>query len=98
MNSFPGTIGRTVEESIPWWPGSPEQERVRPNIVTILFDDTGWADLGCYGSEINTPNIDALAASGLRYTNLPRDPALLTNAGVFPDRKEPPQCGHALPR
>ncbi len=69
MNSFPGTIGRTVEESIPWWPGSPEQERVRPNIVTILFDDTGWADLGCYGSEINTPNIDALAASGLRYTN-----------------------------
>ena len=41
----------------------------RPNIVVFLLDDTGYADLGAYGSEIETPNIDALAASGVRFTN-----------------------------
>ena len=41
---------------------------VRPNIVLILADDMGWSDLGCYGGEIPTPNIDILAANGLRFT------------------------------
>ena len=40
----------------------------RPNIVLIMADDLGFADLGCYGSEIETPNLDALAAQGLRFT------------------------------
>jgi arylsulfatase A-like enzyme len=40
----------------------------KPNIVFILADDMGWSDLGCYGSEIATPNLDALAAGGLRFT------------------------------
>ena len=40
----------------------------RPNIVLVMADDLGWADLGCYGSEIETPNIDALARAGLRFT------------------------------
>ncbi len=40
----------------------------RPNIVVILVDDMGFADLGCYGSEIPTPNLDALAKNGLRFT------------------------------
>src|SRR4051812_1040836 len=40
----------------------------RPNILIILVDDMGFADLGCYGSEIPTPNIDRLAAGGLRFT------------------------------
>jgi arylsulfatase len=41
---------------------------VRPNIVIILVDDMGFSDVGCYGGEIDTPNIDQLAESGLRFT------------------------------
>lgn len=42
--------------------------RNRPNILIILADDMGFSDLGCYGSEIHTPNLDALANNGLRFT------------------------------
>jgi arylsulfatase A-like enzyme len=40
----------------------------RPNIILIMSDDMGFSDIGCYGSEINTPNLDDLAANGLRFT------------------------------
>ncbi|NND96676.1 MAG: arylsulfatase [Pirellulaceae bacterium] len=40
----------------------------RPNIVVIMVDDMGWSDIGCYGSEIDTPNIDRLAADGMLFT------------------------------
>lgn len=40
----------------------------RPNIITIILDDVGYSDIGCFGSEIRTPHIDQLAAQGLRYT------------------------------
>jgi arylsulfatase A-like enzyme len=40
-----------------------------PNIVYIVLDDVGWSDLGSYGSEIHTPNLDNLAFNGLRYRN-----------------------------
>lgn len=40
----------------------------KPNILVILTDDLGYSDLGCYGSEIETPNLDRLAANGLRFS------------------------------
>jgi arylsulfatase A-like enzyme len=40
----------------------------RPNVIVIMSDDMGYSDLGCYGSEISTPNLDGLARDGLRYT------------------------------
>src|ERR1700742_4973715 len=40
----------------------------RPNIIIILVDDMGFSDIGCYGSEIPTPNLDKLASQGLRFT------------------------------
>jgi len=43
-------------------------EAPRPNVLLILADDLGFADLGCYGGEISTPHLDSLAASGLRFT------------------------------
>ena len=39
----------------------------QPNIIVILADDMGFSDIGCYGGEIETPNIDALAEEGLRF-------------------------------
>jgi arylsulfatase A-like enzyme len=48
--------------------GSVPAAAAAPNIVLILVDDMGWSDLGCYGSEIDTPNLDRLAAGGLRFT------------------------------
>jgi len=66
---FKGIIGRTYKESVPWWPSPKWSEKDRPNVMVILLDDTGFAHLGCYGSTIETPNIDKLAKAGLRYTN-----------------------------
>ncbi|HXP19077.1 MAG TPA: arylsulfatase [Streptosporangiaceae bacterium] len=67
--SFDGVIGRTIAESTPSWPARPHPGADAPNVVLILLDDTGFAQLGCYGSTMSTPNIDRLAAGGLRYTN-----------------------------
>jgi arylsulfatase A-like enzyme len=40
----------------------------RPNVIIIMADDMGWSDIGCYGSEIKTPNLDGLAKKGVRFT------------------------------
>ena len=40
----------------------------RSNVLLVMVDDMGWSDLGCYGGEIDTPNVDSLAAGGLRFT------------------------------
>lgn len=69
MTSLSGKIGDTVADLIPSWPQSANHKDARPNIVVVILDDTGWADFGCFGSEIKTVTIDALAAQGLRYTN-----------------------------
>lgn len=61
-------IGRTIADSTPFWPGKPRPPKGAPNILVVLFDDVGFSDFGCYGSPIETPTIDALAAEGLRYT------------------------------
>ena len=45
-----------------------EPDRTRPNIVLIMVDDMGYSDIGCYGGEVRTPNLDRLAGGGLRFT------------------------------
>ncbi len=65
---FEGTIGRTLADSTPWF-DEPPHPGDAPNVVMVLLDDTGFAQFGCYGSDIDTPNVDALAADGLQFTN-----------------------------
>ncbi len=67
--TFPGTIGRTLADSEPHFERPPHPGDDAPNVVIVLMDDTGFAQFGCYGSDIDTPNVDGLAASGLQFTN-----------------------------
>jgi arylsulfatase A-like enzyme len=66
---FDGRIGRTHAESTPSWPTPPHPGEDAPNVVVVVLDDLGFAQLGCFGSDIDTPNIDRLAAGGLKLTN-----------------------------
>ncbi len=66
---FEGTIGRTVVDSEAWFDEPPHPGDGAPNVVVVLLDDTGFAQFGCYGSDIDTPHIDALAENGLQFTN-----------------------------
>ena len=61
--------GVTAAESTPSWEPRPTPPSNAPNVVVIVLDDTGFSHLGCFGSDIDTPNIDRLAEGGLRYTN-----------------------------
>ena len=71
------------------WISTAQAATAKPNIMIILADDLGWSDLGCYGGEIHTPNLDSLAADGLRFTQFynatrccPSRASLLT--GLYP--------------
>jgi arylsulfatase len=72
-------------------PGAARAGETRPNILLLLADDLGYSDLGCYGGEIHTPHLDALAADGLRFTQFyncarccPTRASLLT--GLYPQQ------------
>jgi len=74
-----------------------QQPAKPPNVVVILADDLGFSDLGCYGGEISTPNLDRLAANGLRYTQFyntarcwPTRAALLSGYYAQQVRMDPP--------
>jgi arylsulfatase A-like enzyme len=69
-NAFSGVIGRTPDESSPAWPEPVRAKQGAPNVLFIVLDDTGFGQLGCYGSPIRTPNIDRLASNGLLYTEM----------------------------
>ena len=66
---FEGKIAKTYEESEEWWPSSPKPPEGTPNVVIILLDDTGFGHLNSFGGLIETPNMDQLAADGLRFNN-----------------------------
>ncbi len=78
----------TVAQAAPA-PGRGKASASRPNIVVILADDMGYSDIGCYGGEIKTPNLDKLAQGGVRFTQFyntarccPTRASLLT--GLYP--------------
>lgn len=65
----PAEVAESFADSRPAYIEDLSAKTGSPNIVVIVLDDVGFADLGAYGSEIRTPHLDGLAASGLRYTN-----------------------------
>ena len=69
QSRFQGTISRTLADSQAWFDEPPHPRADAPNVVVVLLDDTGFAQLGCYGSDIDTRHIDALAANGLQFNN-----------------------------
>ena len=71
---FEGVIGRYASESFPSWPRPVEAKPGSPNFLVIVLDDVGFAHLGCYGSPIETPNMDRLARRGLLYANFHAPP------------------------
>jgi arylsulfatase len=67
---FSGVIGRTFDVSSPAWPEPLRARDGAPNVLFIVLDDTGYGQLSCFGGPCQTPNLDALAKNGLRYTNM----------------------------
>jgi arylsulfatase A-like enzyme len=73
-HDFGGVVRRTMAGSEPHWPDEPTAPRDAPNIIFVLVDDVGFADLGCFGGEIRTPHLDRLAAEGVRFSNFHVNP------------------------
>ena len=69
-----------------------------PNLVLIMADDMGFSDLGCYGSEIQTPNLDRLAADGLRFTQFYNNAKCTTTRASLLSGMYPRNNGNAIPR
>jgi arylsulfatase len=67
--AFEGKIAKTYEESEEWWPKKQRPPEGAPNVIIFLLDDVGFAQVGSFGGLIETPNIDRLAANGLRYND-----------------------------
>jgi len=71
---FDGRVGRTFSQSRPSWRPRTRPPANSPNIVIVLVDDMGFSDVACFGSEIDTPHLDATAALGVRYRNFHATP------------------------
>jgi len=67
---FPGVIGRTWDKSTPAWPEPLRARQGTPNVLFIILDDVGFGQLSCFGGLVQTPNLDALAANGIRYNSM----------------------------
>src|SRR6201996_2658215 len=66
---YQGVVGRTLAESKEWWPEPVKPPAGSPNVVWILIDDVGFGASSAFGGAIATPNFEALAQQGVRFTN-----------------------------
>ena len=88
--AFTGVIGRTFDVSSPAWPEPLRAKEGAPNVLFIVQDDTGFGQMGCYGSPIATPNIDALAPERPALQQHAHDGAVLADPVVHSDRPQSP--------
>ena len=105
--AFPGVIGRTFDVSSPAWPEPNRADPGDPNVLFIILDDTGFGQLGCYGSPIATPHLDRIAANGVRFNNMhttalcspTRDSCILTGRNHHSNHMAAiTEVSHRLPR
>ncbi|MBT4089858.1 MAG: arylsulfatase, partial [Deltaproteobacteria bacterium] len=92
-DGWKGKLGRTFSESTPWWRAPVKAPDGAPNIVVILLDDLGFSECGCYGSEIETPNIDRLAGNGVRFNNYTTVPMCTPARAAILTGKNPHSVG-----
>lgn len=89
---FEGKIGKTIPESTPAW-ATRSVAGDRPNVIVVLCDDLGFSDLGCYGSEIDTPNLDALAVGGAQFSNFHAAPMCSPSRAALLTGMNPHEAG-----
>jgi arylsulfatase len=94
---FGGEVRRTFLASKPWWPPEKRAPDKAPNVVIILCDDLGYADLGCYGSEIDTPNVNRLATEGLRFKDYHSEPTCSPTRAALLTGINPHAVGFGIP-
>jgi hypothetical protein len=74
------------------WPTPAAPPKGSPNIVLMMLDDVGFADFGCYGSEIATPSIDSVAKRGMRYSGFHTTGNVLYNPRRVINRAQSSRC------
>ena len=84
-------------QAMPHWPEDHHAPDGAPNVIVVALDDVGFAQLGCYGSDIATSHIDALAAEGLQYTNCHTTALVLCQPGQPADRAQPSPASGVSP-
>jgi arylsulfatase len=88
-------VARTVSASEPWWPSPVRPPQGSPNIVVVLLDDMGYSDVGPFGSEIPTPNLDRLAERGVRLANYHTTPLCSPARAAIQTGLNPHKAGYA---
>jgi arylsulfatase len=92
---FGGRVERLVGDSEPWWPAPVRPPAGAPNIVVVLLDDMGYSDVGPFGSEIPTPNLDRLADRGVRLANYHTTPLCSPSRAAIQTGLNPHKAGYA---
>lgn len=93
--TFGGRVDRLARDSEPWWPAPTEAPSPGPNVVVVLLDDLGFSDIGPYGSEIPTPNLDRLADAGVCFSNYHTSPLCSPSRAALLTGRNPHRAGFA---
>ena len=86
---FGGVVGRYDDESSPWWPDPDRTPAGAPNVAIMVLDDVGFAQLGCFGSDLSTPTFDRAGRRGTALHERPHHGLVVPYPLVCAHREEP---------